>query len=96
MLLHPNNELKMRKTKQKIKRAYKYAHSYMTNTSMQDPVYLYTVCPIGPGGMRILLFGKTRKNVKREMLLQIMCFKSQMLEYFYLGRAVTALHSLQY
>jgi hypothetical protein len=36
------------------------------------------------------------KNIKREKLLQIMCFQSQMLEFFYLGLAVTALHSLHY
>jgi hypothetical protein len=32
--------------------------------------------------MRTLLFGKIWKNVKREKLLQIMCFQSQVLEFF--------------
>jgi hypothetical protein len=36
---------------------------------------------------------KMRKNIKREKMLQIMSFQSQVLELFYLGRAVTALHS---
>jgi hypothetical protein len=39
---------------------------------------------------------KYKENVKMEKLLQIMCFQSQVLEFFYLGRAVTALHSLHY
>jgi hypothetical protein len=34
------------------------------------------------GHRRTLLFGKIQKNVKREKLLQIMCFQSQVFKFF--------------
>jgi hypothetical protein len=45
-------------------------------------LYAYTDVPQVRGHSRTLLFGKTRKNITREKLLQIMCFRSQVLEYF--------------
>jgi hypothetical protein len=44
---------------------------------------------------RTRLFGKCRK-MQRGKLFQITCFHSQVFQFFYLERTVTALHSLHY
>jgi hypothetical protein len=41
----------------------------------------HTGVPSDQGHRRTLLFGKIQKNAKREMLLEIICFQSQVFEF---------------